>query len=132
MGFKRKNTFPLDFEGTELEGLTVQCRRPSLDALACAAEMQGVPMSPTTFRTLVRHFADGLVSWDLEDDNDQPIPATYEELIKQDEDFLSCLLDAWFPAVKGVDGNLGDGSSSGDPSLEASIPMEPLSASQAS
>lgn len=132
MGFKRNKTFPLDFEGTELAGLTVICRRPSLDALAHAAEMQGVQLSPATFRELVRHFAEGLVSWDLEDDDDKPIPATYEELLKQDEEFLTDLLDAWFPAVKGVDRNLGDGSSSGDPSLEESIPMAPLSASQAS
>lgn len=132
MGFKRNKTFELDFEGTELEGLKVVCRRPSLDALAYAAEMQGQQLSPATFRDLVRHFADGLVSWDLEGDDDAPVPATYEQLIKQDEEFLTDLLDAWYPAVQGVDRNLDDGSSSGDPSLEASIPMEPLSASQAS
>jgi hypothetical protein len=133
MGFKRKvTTFPLDFTGSDFEGLEVICRRPSLAAMAFAAEHQGIEMTPAVFKDLLQHFADGLVSWNLEDDDDQPVPATFEVLVDLDDEFLAGLFDAWYPAITGVPAPLGDGSSSGDPSLEESIQMEPLSASQAS
>lgn len=132
MGFKRKNSFTLDFDGTEFEGLVVVCRPPSIAALAHGAAMQGVEVTAEEFKTMLGYFAEGLVSWNYEDDNDQPIPATREELLKVDQEMGVAIVDAWMTAVTGVSAPLGESSPGGDPSVEALLPMEPLSASQAS
>lgn len=77
-------------------------------------------------------FADGLVSWNYLDDNDQPIPATYEQLLKCDDEMAFGIVDAWMDRVTGVDAPLDVSSNAGDRSVEASLQMEPLSENRAS
>lgn len=133
MGFKRGKVYNLKFqEDSEFYGFEVQCRPPSIDALAYAAEMKGGGMAIVEFRKLLEYFADTLISWNLEDENDEPVAPTYENVCKQDQSMLEAIVDAWYDGVTGIDDPLGQPSGDGDPSLVASLPMEPLSASQAS
>ena len=78
-------------------------------------------------------FAKALISWNLEDDAGEPVPATVQGIEEfPDSVLMSKIVNTWVRTVSGVDDELGKGSSSGGPSLEESIPMEPLSPSLAS
>jgi hypothetical protein len=83
-------------------------------------------------KELCQTVADLLVSWNLEDDEGKPIPATYEGVKAISTEFLLMLLQAWAGAQVGPSKNSEAPSTSGSPSVEESIPMETSSASQPS
>lgn len=68
-------------------------------------------------------FVDCLKEWNLEDEAGGPIPTTVDGLKTQDLDFALELVLAWMEAVVSVSAPLKQKSSSGDQSLEGSIPM---------
>lgn len=73
------------------------------------------------------HYLNRIVSWNLEDENDQPVPADYFGLMSQDADFAMALVMAWMDGVLGTPGPLGRNSNDGMPPEGVSIPMETLS-----
>lgn len=73
-----------------------------------------------------------LLSWNLEDEDGQPVPATSEGVLQQDKDLMIAICTAWLDALRGVSGPLEQTSPDGGPSLEASIPMDVPSESLAS
>lgn len=74
-----------------------------------------------------------LISWNLEDeDTQEPVPVTPEAVMAQDQDLMIALATAWLDALRGLPAPLEQSSTDGPPSLEASLPMEPLSESLAS
>ncbi|MFG3510252.1 hypothetical protein ACGF5F_32670 [Streptomyces sp. NPDC047821] len=73
--------------------------------------------------------ADRLISWNLEDEEGQPVPTTREAILEQDQGLMLAVLNAWIDGITGVSAPLGPSSPAGEPSLEASIPMETLSSS---
>jgi hypothetical protein len=144
VGYKpRRTTYTLVFEDEEYEGLEVKVTSISLGAMV---ELRGlatlkdkidrkeisgeeaISASLKMFRT----FADALVSWNLEHEDGTPVPATLDGVQTQDLDFIMVVIGAWTSAVAAVPGPLGAPSSSGEPSLAASIPMEISSPSLAS
>ncbi|MFJ6066582.1 hypothetical protein ACIQHU_26500 [Streptomyces tendae] len=82
----------------------------------------------------IAEFAKRIVSWNLTDDDDQPIPPTPEGLRQVDTGLVAAMKTAWLESIVGVHAAdpLPQSSPSGEPSPVASIPMEPLSVSQAS
>lgn len=72
------------------------------------------------------HYLNRLVSWNLEDEDDQPVPADYYGLMSQDADFAMTLVMAWMDGVLGTPGPLGRNSNDGMPPEGVSIPMETL------
>ncbi|MER6235959.1 hypothetical protein ABT185_07765 [Streptomyces clavifer] len=81
----------------------------------------------------LREMGRALISWNLEDeDTGIPVPVTPEAVMAQDQDLMFALATAWVDALKGVPAPLETSSTDGQPSLEASLPMEPLSESLAS
>lgn len=83
----------------------------------------------------VKRFVDHLVSWNLEDpDTGEPLPPTMDSVRKIDNDLASALNNAWVQSLIGVhDADpLPESSTSGEPSLVESVPMEALSPSLAS
>ena len=116
MGFRHQpRTYLLTFEDPALEGLEVRARSLSI------GELQ-------SDEPVVESFAHALVSWNLEDEDGNPLPATLETLrTYPDIGFINGLTKAWIDAVTGVDDELGKDSTSGETFPEASIPMEPLS-----
>ena len=132
MGFQNKRKiFKLTFSDPESEGLEVRAKSPTMDDYLTLQGMAGVEVGMQKFSELIGLFAKSLLSWNVEDDG-VPIPATLEGAKTLEPDFLLEIMDAWMDAVNGVDAPLGKPSEDGDPSLVASIPMEPLSESQAS
>ena len=123
MGFRHEpKTFSLVFDDPDLEGLEVKARSLSIGELN-DDDIQ-----------VFESFAKALVSWNLEDEDGNPLPPTLEIIQSYpDLGFMSALSNAWLNAVMGVNQELGKGSGSGEPSLvESTLPMEPLSLSRAS
>ena len=122
MGFKHHaKAFTLVFDDPDLEGLVVKARSMSL------AELNDDDLR------VYESFANALVSWNLEYEDGRPVPMTLEALENYpDVAFISGMTEAWFKAVTAVDDELGKDSTSGKSYPEGSIPMEPLSLSQAS
>lgn len=132
MGFeKKKKTFKLVFADPESEGLEVRAGSPTMEDYITLQGMSGVAVGMDQFHELVVLFAKSLIEWNVEDEG-EPVAATVAGAESLEPDFLMEIMDAWMDAVNGVSTPLEQPSSDGEPSLVASIPMEPLSESQAS
>ncbi|MEV0115880.1 hypothetical protein AB0H77_21965 [Streptomyces sp. NPDC050844] len=77
-------------------------------------------------------FAESLIEWNIfEEDGVTPTPPTREEFFQLDPDLGLALATEWLEILGGkVDAPLAQSSPAGEPSPEASIPMEPLSEHQ--
>jgi hypothetical protein len=141
MGYKRtKKTYTLIFEDPEMEGLEVKATTSSMaDFMAIQRQLMKLQANPglveedlETLDDLFGRFSKVLTSWNLEDDDDKPVPPTKEGLLAQDPEFVMQIIAAWTDAVGGVDPELGKGSPSGPSFPEVNIPMDPLSSAPGS
>lgn len=142
MGFKRAKTIKLTWaDDTEFAGLEVRARRvsigkflelgPTLEALGNLSNLDLKDLGPV--RGMFLELGEALISWNLEDEETgEPVPCTPEMLLEQDIAFVNEVLSCWAEHIAGVPAPLEQPSPSGEPSLEASLPMEPLSQSLAS
>lgn len=137
MGYRpERKIYRLSFE--DHPGLEVRAKSVPLGEFLSISELAGVNGRDVTRQDtakvaeLFSGFAGALVDWNLEDDGGTPVPATLEGLYSQDFDFALEIIVGWMESIAGVPGPLDKPSSSGSPSLEASLPMEPLSVVQAS
>lgn len=136
MGYrKQKKVFVLTFEDPELEGLEVRATGLSVGKMISMLDLarlsNGNKLTSDAVEDidkLFRTFAQALVSWNLEDDAGQPVPATYEGLMSQDLDFVMALAMAWMDGMVGTPGPLDGNSSGGERSEVPPMPMETLSA----
>lgn len=135
-GYKRSRTVKLVWaDDHELAGLEVRARRVSIEALlelSPVLEMDLGGLSAEDLRQMRDMFCEFgrlLVSWNLVDEYDVPVPCTPEEFVAQDLAFINEIITAWAEHIAGVAAPLGKRSSSGDPSLEASLPMDVSSGS---
>lgn len=140
MGFKRDKIYKLIWdEGEELgpqggkPGLEVRVRPTSLRNYLIITRMLAGDM-PAEFETsdeavdwTFGMFAERLVSWTLEDENDVAVPCTFEGVMSTDRELVMLVIRAWMTALKTVSRPLPLPSVSGGTSVEASIPMEALS-----
>jgi hypothetical protein len=112
--------------GHEHHGAEARARRMSL------GEWEAVIESDED--NALEEFTKRLVSWNLTDDDDQPIPPTAEGIRQVDTSLVRALKDAWLQSIAGVhDADpLAQSSPTGGPAPEVSIPMAPLSPSLAS
>lgn len=140
MGYKPKRTlYKLNFAETEHSGLEVTTRAVTVDGLleitGLAAAVDGITPeqadaeSARRVSELIDRFARILVSWNVVDDDDQPVPATREGLGSQDFPFVMAIILAWITEMSQAPPPLPNASTSGAPTLEASIPMAPSSPS---
>lgn len=151
MGFQRNRTYLLVFEDEDLQGLEVRARPAAAGHLLNLIELvdrveQGGGKNITDVMKLIRmfagcplncdweheeengnHYVNRVKSWNLEDEDGNPIPTDYHGVMSQDLDFVTSMIHAWIDAQVGVSDELGKGSNSGGPSEEVKIPMETLS-----
>lgn len=143
MGFKPARTvYTLQFADGDFEGLEVKARSAPLgqvmELITLAEGMgDGTGISDAAAmaaaRQLLLAFADVLISWNVENDDDTPVPATYEGMKAQELPLILRMVEAWIGAVAGPPAApLAQPSSGGSLSLAESLPMEQLSGSQAS
>lgn len=131
MGFREPSTIRLVFEeGDEYHGLEVRMRGLSIADWLKASGQDG---DGDNGAATIKRFYKALVSWNLEDDNGQPVPV--EDAPNRDSRMIRRLNNAWIEALMGVHkaDPLPESSDSGEtyPELSA-VPTEPLSQSQAS
>lgn len=102
MGFRPKRApFKLDFTGTELEGLEVTVRPVPMSVLQDIA----VTVSsgdPSAFRHVATTLGYALESWNVEDDDDRPVPCDLDGLMSMDPRFVVVVIRAWTAAVYGT------------------------------
>lgn len=133
MGYRKKpKVITLTFEGdADLDGLEVNVRGKSLGEYL---EIVGLQESDIDGPVLVRQleeFAKSLISWNMEEEDGTPVPATRDAVFAQDKDDMLKVATAWFERLEGtVDAPLPQSSPDGEPSQVASIPTEILSAPQ--
>jgi hypothetical protein len=145
VGYKReKKIFRLQFEDPSMAGLEVRAKSTSMgEYLTISRLLTRLQANPglvesdvDTLEELFARFARVLVSWNLEDEDedgrDVAIPPTKEGLLGQDPDFAMGVVNAWASAVGGVDEELGKDSNSGPRFPEVNIPMAALSTSPGS
>lgn len=138
MGYKVKRTiYRLVFEGKH-EGLIVSAKSPPLGFLELAMGMAPLAgkrtedMTPEDLELVTKvfgGFSEYLVEWNLENDDDTPVPPTLAGLRSQDIGFVMEIVEAWLNAAGEVAPPLPQPSSSGSPFPAGSLPMKPLSAS---
>jgi hypothetical protein len=96
MGYRpKREPGKLDFSGTEHDGLEVAVRplptSVMLDLLAASARVGDPGMLHQVYAT----FAYALESWNVEDDDEQPVPADLDGLLSQEPGFVLALIKAW-------------------------------------
>jgi len=136
MGFQR-STLKLVFEDPQFEGFEVKSRRLSIDALFTIADLRAVDWTDTkaareAFTALTTELATVLTGWNLEDADGNPVPLTADTLGAQDYALILAISGALMEGSSGVSRPLSPPSNGGEPSVEASIPMETLSGSPTS
>lgn len=136
--FKReRNLYQLNFEGTDLDGFEVVMKGVSLERFIDITKIASALETPEgrTPENIEAQFtvlSDLLVSWNLDDDDDQPVPATYDGLKQQDFSDVQRIMLGYMTAISSVPKASSDDSPSGATSEEASLGLGRLSAVQAS
>ena len=127
MGYRpKRKIYTLEFEGEEYEGLEVKIRGLNTGQVMDidTARQDG---GDAAIVAMLQLMADQLIEWNVEDDDGQPVPTTFEGVRSLDIDFNWAIIDAWQNAAAGVKTPLDEPSISTEPSLVASIPTETLS-----
>lgn len=145
MGYKRDKLLKLTFEeGHELHGLEVYIKpaklklitalskidktKDSLNDLICEACQKEEYDNCTG--GILESFANYLQSWNLEDDDDNPVPTDLVSILDQDIVMVMHLMDAWAEATGSIPENLSRKLSNGAASPEQSELTALLSQSQ--
>lgn len=124
MGFRpKKKIYNLVFDDPDMDGLEVKIRGLNTGQLLDidTARDDG---GEEAISSMLQLMADRLVSWNVEDDEGQPVPADMDGIRQQELAFNMAVISAWQDAVGGVPGPLDAGSTSTELSLVESIPME--------
>lgn len=133
MGYQR-SLLKLVFRDGEFGGLEVVCRRMKVaDAMAATALAKVDQADPAqqvaALEKVTEILASHIVSWNLEDEDGEPVPTDLEHLREQDFQMVNALVTKWMEVAVGVSPPLSKPSNGGEPSLEELIPMEELSPS---
>lgn len=127
MGFRpKRKIYRLDFTGTDYEGLQVEMRGPTVGE---ELEIDALREKGGSGRQIFQMMTGLLKSWNVEDDEGNPVPPTFEGVCTQDSAFIMAILNATQEAASGVPDPLPETSPSGETSPAPPIPMAPLSPS---
>lgn len=139
MGFTpRRRVYTLDFDGTDLDGLTVKVGAVDLETFLELAELQdqtdaGGAQGLRALRDLTDKFCGLVREWDLADDDGNILPCTGEAFRRSmDTPDVLTVIRTWSTAVSDVPAPLDPSSSGGGPSVVELPPMAPLSENLAS
>lgn len=131
-GFKPERTrYRVRGKG-DLDGLLVELKGIDVGTFLEVAEMADLdPRNFTTaqlpqVRRLFEIVGEALDSWNLLDDDDQPVPATHAGVMAQDFPLVMAIIEGWMEAIGGVPTPLDPRSDDGAPSEVPGIPMEIL------
>lgn len=134
MGFQpKRKIYSLDFTGTELEGFEVKIRAISSDQYYTVADISAAAENNAGFiKALLPEMIAVIKSWNLEDEEGNPVPVSAEGLMHEFElKQVGDIISAWLDVYAGVSAPLDQPSDDGGLSLVESLPMEVSSPSQA-
>jgi hypothetical protein len=124
MGYQRP-TLRLVFDDPEMEGLTVRARRLTIGRFTDLLNLSGADLKDESTRVeLTKVVMEGVIGWDLEDEDGVPVPVTPEGFLGQDTPFVQAMTRAMIQANRGIPAPLERLSPAGGQSLEQSMPME--------
>jgi hypothetical protein len=128
VGFREPDsTITIRFaEGHRYHGLEAVCRSTSIEDYAA---MFGWDGEPENDGITIKRFYNALISWNLTDKNDQPVPVS--DAPTRDQKLMRELSKAWVQGLVGVTDNdpLPETSPSGETSPAPPIPMTPVAES---
>lgn len=120
MGYRKPVTlFTVTFdETTKYPGFEFTAKGANIAQLLVIADLRDGaetigPDNVATVRTMYETFGNRLVSWNLTDDNDQPIECTAEQLGDCEHLMVLDMVAAWMDAVQGVVRPLPNASADG-------------------
>lgn len=129
----RRPLYKLRFADPQFEGLEVVCRGASVGVVTDLVRLADMDVGKavesgdlSVFAELNGAFAKVLVRWNYEDEEGVPVPPTVDGVGQMDMMMLQGVVMAYIESVVAVRGPLGPTLSDGAPSVEASLPMEPL------
>lgn len=138
MGYVRAH-LKLTFDDPELAEFVVRAKRLNIRSLLELTKLRHLaglkdddPKVEEGLQQVFEALAKVITSWNLEEpvDPEEPdgptrkVPVNAETIADQDLALLTAIIDALQDATTGVSGPLAQTSSDGEPSLEASIPMD--------
>lgn len=136
MGYKAKKYHLTFDESTGHEGLEATMRSLStanlLKIQKLGAGFSSAKLDGEAFEELVEILSSSMIEWNVEDDDDAPVPTTVEGILSQDPDLIMTIITVWTTAAGGIKPPLDGGSTSGPAFPEASLQMETLSPSLSS
>jgi len=101
MGYRpKRSVFKLSFSGTEYEGLEITARAVPMSLMLDIAAAVAT-QDPSATRHVATTFAYSLESWNLVDDDDQPVPADADGLLSQEAPLVSAVIKAWVTVMAG-------------------------------
>lgn len=120
-----RKVYVLEFDDEKYAGMIIKVHgftvREGIDIEAMlGADKEGKERLEQWLRT----FAERIVDWNLEDENGEKLPISYDTLQDMDFDFVLPMFHGWRRAVMDVSVPLEQESSNGDTSGLGSIPME--------
>lgn len=127
MGYrKQEKHYKLVFEDDEYEGLEVTAKSLSVGDFMRMTNLAGKNNNPDPqdIEAMFSTLAKSLVSWNLEDEQGNPVPADINGVKSQDFDFIMTVIGAWMEGIASVDPKAKKRSAPG--SELASLPMEAL------
>jgi len=102
MGYRPKRApLKLDFAGTEYAGLEITIRSVPMSVIQDVA-VAASSGNPSAFRHIAATFAYAIESWNVEDDDDRPVPADLDGLLSQDPRFVAAVIKTWTEAIYGA------------------------------
>jgi hypothetical protein len=127
MGFRLdRKIYQLKFEGDWLDGLVIDIKAMTLGELKALQAFQLAKPLMEREDEEIDMFLGYIVKWNLEDEKGVALDVTRENFNQLPSEEVRYIMRQWYRKCIGleVDPPLGKPSSDGNPSLEASIPME--------
>jgi hypothetical protein len=126
MGFCPEATvYVLEFEGTELAGLTAKMAGLTVAEYGQLIRLVSVSGSDEGAAEandkIIEMVAESLISWNMEDKKGNPVPPTLDGVQSQESRHILRLFTAWYKAMNEIGDDLEKGSSSGGTTLEESL-----------
>ena len=104
------------------EGLIVRMKSVSFGKVRrLLALIDGDTSDQTVMDEISSQFVANLVSWNLEDEDGEPVPTTAEGVDDQDFSFVMAVVNTWMDVITGPGPDLGKDSNSG-----GNFPGQPL------
>lgn len=130
-----RSVFKLRFDGDQYDGMVVKVRAMSIaEMIEMAEDFDGdllfngelTPTMASNTDRLFEWFLTFATEWNLEEEGGAPVPLTIVGLNGQELPFALTIITTWLAGCAGVGKDLKEGLTSGQPSPEASLPMEAL------